>query len=102
MPAYAERIRTPSSMSVENSIREKLTRAFAPKALDVVNDSQHHAGHAGSPGTGESHFSVKVVSAAFDGKSRLERHRMVNDVLADELAGPVHALAITALTPEQA
>ena len=89
-------------MSVERSIREKLSRAFAPEALDVVNESHHHAGHAGSPGTGESHFSVKVVSAAFDGKSRLERHRMVNDVLADELAGPVHALAITALTPEQA
>lgn len=86
-------------MSVENSIREKLTRAFSPEALDVVNDSHHHAGHASSPGTGESHFTIKVVSAAFDGKSRLERHRMVNEVLAEELAGPVHALAITAVAP---
>jgi stress-induced morphogen len=88
-------------MTVENSIREKLTRAFTPEALDVVNDSHHHAGHAGSPGGGESHFSIKVVSAAFDGKSRVERHRMVNEVLAEELAGKIHALAITALSPEE-
>jgi BolA protein len=88
-------------MTVQDQIREKLTRAFSPEALDVVNDSHHHAGHAGSPGTGESHFSVKVVSAVFDGKSRVERHRMVNAVLAEELAGKVHALAITALSPEE-
>jgi stress-induced morphogen len=88
-------------MSVEQRIKEKLTKAFAPQALEVVNDSQRHAGHAGSPGTGESHFSVKVVSAAFAGKSRLERHRMVNDVLAEELAGKIHALAVSALTPEE-
>jgi BolA protein len=86
-------------MTVENSIREKLTRAFSPVALDVVNDSHHHASHASSPGTGESHFSIKVVSAAFEGKSRVERHRMVNAVLAEELAGKIHALAITALAP---
>lgn len=89
-------------MSVEDQIREKLTRAFSPVALDVVNDSSRHAGHAGSPGTGESHFSIKVVSAAFHGKSRLERHRMVNAAVAEELAGPVHALAITALAPDEA
>jgi BolA family transcriptional regulator, general stress-responsive regulator len=86
-------------MTVQDQIREKLTRAFSPEALDVVNDSHRHAGHAGSPGTGESHFSIKVVSAAFDGKSRVERHRMVNAVLAEELAGKIHALAITALSP---
>lgn len=88
-------------MSVEDRIREKLTKAFAPAALEVVNDSHRHVGHAGSPGTGESHFSIKVVSAAFAGKSRLERHRMVNDVLADEVKGKIHALAISALTPEE-
>jgi BolA protein len=86
-------------MSVEQSIREKLTLAFAPETLEVVNDSHRHHGHAGSPGTGESHFSIKVVSAAFGGKSRVERHRMVNAALAEELAGPVHALAIKALAP---
>ena len=88
-------------MTVEHSIKEKLTQAFAPEALDVVNDSHRHAGHAGSPGTGESHFSIKVVSDAFAGKSRLERHRMVNAVLAEELAGKIHALAITALAPSE-
>ena len=88
-------------MSVEDQIREKLTLAFAPTALEVVNDSHRHAGHTGSPGTGESHFSINVVSAAFAGKTRLECHRMVNEVLAEELTGPVHALAISALAPEE-
>jgi BolA protein len=87
-------------MSIERDIRNKLTEAFAPEALEIVNDSHRHAGHAGSPGTGESHFTIKVVSAAFAGKSRLERHRMVNEVLAQELAGKIHALAIKALAPE--
>ena len=86
-------------MSVEQNIQEKLTSAFAPVALRVVNDSHRHAGHASSPGTGESHFSLYVVSEAFFGKSRLERHRLVNAVLAEELAGKVHALAVTALAP---
>lgn len=88
-------------MSVERDIRDKLSEAFAPEALEIVNDSHRHAGHAGSPGTGTSHFTIKVVSAAFAGKSRLERHRMVNDVLAQELAGKIHALAIQALAPEE-
>jgi BolA protein len=88
-------------MRLEMSIREKLAAAFAPAELQVVNDSHRHAGHASSPGTGESHFSVLVVSPLFAGKSRLERHRMINQALAAELAGGVHALAITALTPEE-
>lgn len=88
-------------MSVEQSIREKLTEAFEPETLEIVNESHRHAGHAGSPGTGESHFTVKVVSSAFAGKSRLERHRMVNDVLAEELSGNIHALALSALSPEE-
>jgi BolA protein len=91
----------PVTMRVEQQITEKLQQAFAPAVLEVVNDSHRHAGHAGTPGTGESHFTVKVVSASFAGKSRLERHRMVNDVLAEELKGPIHALAISALTPEE-
>jgi len=78
-----------------------LRDAFAPMALEVVNDSHRHAGHGGSPGTGESHFSIEVVSDRFKGKSRVERHRMVNEVLADELKGRIHALAIRALTPEE-
>jgi stress-induced morphogen len=91
----------PVTMRVEQQITEKLQQAFAPVALEVVNDSHRHAGHAGTPGTGESHFTVKVVSASFAGKSRLERHRMVNDALAEELKGPIHALAISALAPEE-
>jgi BolA protein len=87
-------------MRMEESIRQKLVQAFAPAELRVVNDSHHHAGHASSPGTGESHFSVMLVSEAFAGKSRLERHRMVNAALAEELK-TVHALAITALSPEE-
>ena len=88
-------------MRVEERMTRKLQQAFAPETLEVVNDSHRHAGHASSPGTGESHFSIKVVSRSFAGKTRLERHRMVNEVLAEELAGNVHALAITALAPEE-
>jgi BolA protein len=88
-------------MRVEDEIRKKLKQAFAPMALEVVNDSRRHAGHAGSPGTGESHFTIKVVSHSFEGKSRLERHRMVNQVLAEEIAGKIHALALSALTPAE-
>ena len=88
-------------MRVEDQIRQKLQGAFAPVELHVLNDSAHHAGHSSSPGTGESHFSVMVVSQVFSGKSRIERHRMINEALAAELAGPVHALAITTLTPEE-
>lgn len=89
-------------MSVEASIREKLTQALQPIRLDVVNESHLHAGHRSSPGTGESHFRVVVVSAVFAGKSRVDRHRMVNDALAAELKDKVHALAIKAYAPGEA
>lgn len=83
-------------------MREKLTIAFEPVRLDVVNESHLHAGHRSSPGTGESHFSVLVVTERFAGKSRVQRHRMVNDVLADLLEDGVHALAIKAYAPGEA
>jgi BolA protein len=86
-------------MSVENTIRKKLEAAFRPNSLDIVNESHLHHGHHGSPGTGESHFRVHIVAQAFTGKSRIERHRLVNDVLQSELAGPIHALAIKAEAP---
>ena len=89
-------------MSVENSIFEKLTAALSPAVLDVHNDSHLHQGHVGSPGTGSSHFRIEVVSEKFDGLGRLDRHRLINDALVDELAGPVHALSIVALTPGEA
>mgnify|MGYP000203419960 CR=1 FL=1 len=82
-------------MSVAETIRSKLETAFSPSELDVIDQSHLHAGHAGAPAGGESHFRVRMVSAEFAGKSRLERQRMVNTVLSAELAGPVHALALS-------
>lgn len=89
-------------MQVRAAIERKLTDALAPVRLDVIDDSGRHVGHAGHKPGGETHFRIEVVSAAFAGKSRVERHRMVNAVLADELAGPVHALQLATLTPEEA
>ncbi len=80
---------------------EMLTRAFAPASLDVADESHLHAGHAGSRPGGETHYRVHIVSKAFKGKSRIDRHRMVNEALASELAGGVHALAIHASAPEE-
>lgn len=90
-------------MSVKNTMLEKLERGLAPSALDVIDDSAKHAGHMLHPGgvepRGETHFTVKIVSTAFTGRSRIDRHRMVNALLAEELAGGVHALAIEARAP---
>jgi BolA family transcriptional regulator, general stress-responsive regulator len=86
-------------MSVEATIREKLTQAFHPVRLEVINESHLHAGHRSSPGTGESHFRVLIVSALFTGRSRLARHRLVNETLAAELTGKVHALALVTHAP---
>lgn len=86
-------------MSLQARMREKLMLALNPTRLDVVNESHLHAGHSSTPGTGESHFRVLIVSDAFSSKSRVERHRIVNDVLRDELRDGVHALAIKALAP---
>jgi BolA protein len=83
-------------------MREKLMISLRPTRLDVVNESHLHAGHRSSPGTGESHFRVLIVSEDFTGKSRVERHRMVNDLLSDELKKAVHALAIKACAPGEA
>ncbi|HUJ36904.1 MAG TPA: BolA family protein [Hyphomicrobium sp.] len=88
-------------MGLETRMREKLTVALRPTRLDVVNESHLHAGHGSSPGTGESHFRVLIVSGAFAGKTRVERHRMVNEALASELKGGVHALAIKACAPNE-
>ena len=88
--------------SVAATIREKLGASFAPLALDVVDESARHAGHAGARPGGETHFRVRIVSAAFNGLSRVQRQRMVYLALSEELAGPVHALSLTALAPEEA
>lgn len=89
-------------MEIANRIRAKLTAALSPAALDIVDDSAKHIGHAGHDGRGESHFAVSVVSAAFDGLSRVERQRLVYGLLAEELADRVHALSLRTLTPAEA
>lgn len=86
-------------MSAETRMREKLMVGLSPTRLDIVNESELHAGHRSSPGTGESHFRILVVSPEFAGRSRIERHRLVNALLADELAGRVHALALKTYAP---
>ena len=87
---------------VGHRITAKVTNAFAPDPLLVEDESARHAGHSGARPEGETHFSVKLVSEAFRGKSRIERHRMVNAALADDLATRVHALTITAKAPGEA
>jgi BolA protein len=86
-------------MTTRDLITKKLTEAFAPARLDVIDESHQHAGHAGARPGGETHFRVDIVSDAFRGKSRVARHRMVNETLSGELAGGVHALAIRAAAP---
>ena len=88
-------------MSISDTIKLKLTDALKPSRLEIVDDSARHAGHAGATAGGESHFKVTVVSDAFDGKSRIERHMLVNEALAEELRGPVHMLQIKAMTPAE-
>ena len=85
--------------AVAEAIRQKLHKALAPERLDVVDDSDKHAGHAGHREGGESHFTVTIVSSAFTGLGRVERQRRINALLSEELAGPVHALSIKALAP---
>jgi stress-induced morphogen len=78
-----------------------LTQEFAPALLRVVDDSAHHAGHAGAQPGGETHYSVLVVAEAFQGMNRVARSRAVHAVLAAEFAGGLHALALTLRTPAE-
>lgn len=86
-------------MRTVDLITQKLTEAFAPQSLKVEDESHRHEGHAGHRPGGQTHFRVYIVSDAFKGKSRLERHRLINGILSGELAGGVHALAIHAAAP---
>ena len=87
------------SMRTADLITKKLTEAFSPQSLNVEDESHQHEGHAGHREGGQTHFRVYIVSQAFKGKTRLERHRMINGILSDELAGGIHALAIHAAAP---
>jgi BolA protein len=86
-------------MTVKDNITKKLREAFLPESLELSDESHLHEGHAGHRPGGETHFRLYIVSVAFQGKSRIERHRMINALLAPELAGAVHALAIKADAP---
>ncbi|MEW9855848.1 BolA family protein [Novosphingobium sp. M1R2S20] len=84
---------------IAQELRQRLTDAFAPTQLEIINDTAQHHGHAGDDGSGESHFTVVIESAAFAGISRLQRQRMVNAALGDLPGQRVHALAIRARAP---
>ena len=86
-------------MRTADLISRKLTEAFAPQSLKVEDESHRHEGHAGSRPGGQTHYRVYIVSDAFKGKTRLERHRMINAALVSELSGGIHALAIHAAAP---
>jgi BolA protein len=88
-------------MRVRDIISEKLIKAFAPLNVEVVDESAQHQGHAGWRPGGQTHFRIHIVADAFTGKSRIERHRMINDVLAEELKTGVHALAIHAASTSE-
>ncbi|TDI61933.1 MAG: BolA family transcriptional regulator [Alphaproteobacteria bacterium] len=83
-------------MSVASDIEQKLRDALSPTALEVTDDSHQHAGHSGASPGGETHFSVKITAQAFEGLNRVAQQRLVYKILAEEMAGPVHALAIEA------
>ncbi len=86
-------------MGVRETISMKLTEAFAPVSLSVLDESNQHAGHAGHQGREETHFRIYIVADAFKGKSRIARHRLINDLLAEEMKGGVHALALHPSAP---
>jgi BolA protein len=88
-------------MKVADTMRRTLTEKLAPARLDIIDDSHRHAGHAGARPEGETHFTVEVVAAAFAGRSRIERQRLVYDALAELMRERVHALALRTLTPEE-
>lgn len=89
-------------MSVAETMRSKIEKALAPLQLEIEDESHKHAGHSGAREGGETHFRLTIVSAAFEGQTRVARHRSVTSILKDEIGNPVHALALKTLTPEEA
>ncbi len=88
-------------MRTADLITKKLTEAFVPQSLEVLDESHQHAGHAGHRPGGQTHYRIYIVSKVFKGKTRLERHRMINELLSVELSSGVHALAIHADAPDE-
>ena len=89
-------------MRTADIMTQKLTEAFSPQSLKVEDESQKHEGHAGWRPGGQTHYRIYIVSQVFKGKTRLERHRMINEALMAELAGGIHALALHASAPGEA
>ena len=89
-------------MRMQERIRTRLAAALAPTHIEVIDESAQHAGHAGARAGGETHYRIDVVSPAFAGKSRVQRHRLVYEALAAEIADGVHALALAARAPGEA
>jgi BolA protein len=87
--------------AVADRIRQKISQSLAPMRLVVLDESHRHAGHAGARSEGETQFRVEICSAAFAGLSRIERQRLVHEVLAEELRDPVHALSLATTTPDE-
>ena len=85
-------------MNVQEQIEAKIIAALSPEILEVENQSHLHAGHAGSPNSGQSHFKVTVKASDLTKMSRVERYRKMHDILAEELAGPVHAMSFSFIT----
>jgi len=86
-------------MIMYHKIREKLEQSLKPKHLEIIDESYKHEGHAGAREGGETHFAVTIVSSQFAGLSRLARHKLVQEILKEEMASRIHALSITARTP---
>lgn len=89
-------------MRVIDTIKLRLEESLAPVRLEIVDESHRHEGHGGAKPSGETHFNVVIVSAAFEGKTRIARHRMIFETLKDLMDAPVHALALNTLTPQEA
>jgi len=101
-PPHPDAREDSAAVTVAAAIREKISRALSPLHVELEDDSARHAGHVGARTGGETHFDLLVVASAFAGLTRVARQRMVYAALAEELAGPVHALALRALTPAEA
>lgn len=88
--------------TIASRIHQKLTEGLSPVSLAVRDDSARHAGHAGARPEGETHFHIEIVASAFGGLNRIDRQRLVYQLLSEEMAGRVHALGMVTLTPEEA
>ncbi len=88
-------------MTVQERMESKLRAELTPKSMTLTNVSYQHHGHAGSPGTGESHFELSLVAERFEGMSRIQRHKLVYKIVGEEMDGPVHALQLTLLAPSE-